>query len=133
MDEQPVLLFDGVCNLCSAAVQFIIKRDARGAFRFAAMQSLAGERRLAEHRLTDVSSETMVLIVGRNIFLRSDAALEVARRLDGGWALLRWFSLLPRSWREAGYLLLANNRFRWFGRRRSCLLPSDEIRRRFLD
>ena len=132
MKTHPVLLFDGVCNLCSAAVQFIIQRDA-GSFRFAAMQSPAGERLLAEHRLTDVSSETMVLIVGRNIYLRSDAALQVARRLDGAWSLLRWFSLLPHSWREAVYRLLANNRFRWFGRRQSCLLPSAEDRRRFLD
>lgn len=133
MAEYPVLLFDGICNLCSAAVQFIIKRDAGGDFRFAAMQSPAGERLLAEHRLTDVSSETMVLLVGRDIYLRSDAALEIARRLDGVWSLLRWFSLLPRSWREAGYRLLANNRFRWFGRRQSCLMPSEENRRRFLD
>ncbi|WP_303721817.1 thiol-disulfide oxidoreductase DCC family protein [Malonomonas rubra] len=132
MNEHPVLLFDGVCNLCSAAVQFIIKRDA-GAFRFAAMQSPAGERLLAEHRLTDVSGETMVLIVGRNIYLRSDAALQVARRLNGAWALLYGFILLPRSWRESGYRLLANNRYRWFGRRQSCRLPSEEDRHRFLE
>ncbi len=132
MNEHPVLLFDGVCNLCSTAIQFIIKRDSGDCFRFAAMQSPAGERLLAEHRLTDLSSETMVLIVDRSIYLRSDAALEIARQLDGAWSLMRWFSLLPRAWREAGYRRLASNRFRWFGRRRSCLMPSEENRRRFL-
>jgi predicted DCC family thiol-disulfide oxidoreductase YuxK len=133
MNAHPVLLFDGVCNLCSAAIQFIIKRDTAGVFRFAAMQSPTGERLLAEHGLTDVSAETMVLIIGQHIYLRSDAAVEIARRLDGAWSLLHWFFLLPRSWREASYRLFANNRFRWFGRRQSCLLPSEENRRRFLD
>ena len=133
MSEHPIILFDGICNLCDWAVQFIIRNDSEDCFRFAAMQSPAGQALLARHGLTELSTETMVLIDGTTIHLRSDAAIEIARRLPGGWSRLAWFAYLPKGLRDAGYRLLARNRFRWFGRKQACLLPSEETRRRFLD
>jgi predicted DCC family thiol-disulfide oxidoreductase YuxK len=133
MNEHPIILFDGVCNLCDKAVQFIISKDPEACFRFAAMQSLAGQALLARHGLTGLSTETMVLIDGMTIRLCSDAVIEIARRLPGGWSRLAWLVHIPKGLRDAGYRLLARNRFRWFGKKQACLLPGDEIRRRFLD
>ncbi len=133
MNEHPIILFDGICNLCDTAVQFIIKKDIEGCFHFAAMQSPAGQALLAQHGLSELSTETMVLIDGAAIHLRSDAAIEIVRRLPGRWSMLAWFAHVPRGLRDAGYRLLARNRFRWFGQKQVCLLPSGEIRRRFLD
>ena len=133
MNEHPIILFDGVCNLCDTAVQLIIRKDPEDCFRFAAMQSPAGQALLARHGLTELSAETMVLIDGTAIHLRSDAVIEIARRLPGRWSMVAWFAHVPRGLRDAGYRLVARNRFRWFGRRQACLMPSAETRRRFLD
>lgn len=133
MNEHPIILFDGICNLCDTAVQFIIRKDIEDCFRFAAMQSPAGQALLVQHGLSELSAETMVLIDGAAIYLRSDAAIEIARRLPGRWSMLAWLVHSPRGLRDAGYRLLARNRFRWFGQKQVCLLPSGELRRRFLD
>ncbi|HEX9777878.1 MAG TPA: thiol-disulfide oxidoreductase DCC family protein [Geopsychrobacteraceae bacterium] len=133
MEEHPIILFDGECNLCDRAVQFIIRRDPRARFRFAALQSPAGERLLAEHGLQGLESETMVLIDRGKVYLRSDAALQISRRLSGGWPLVALLRFLPRALRDGCYRWIATRRFAWFGRKTSCLLPTPELRRRFLD
>ena len=128
----PVLLFDGVCNLCNASVQWILKRDPRGHFRFAALQSEIGQKLLRQHGLASENFDTVVLVAGDRIFLRSDAALEIVRHIGGFWQLLYVFKILPRTLRDAVYNLVARNRYRWFGHREECMLPQPEWKERFL-
>jgi predicted DCC family thiol-disulfide oxidoreductase YuxK len=134
-DMQPyraIVLFDGVCNLCTFTVQFIIKRDPHGSFLFASLQSEVGSRLLKEHGLLPEALDTFVLIEGSRYFTRSAAALRVAQHLSGGWSLCRSLSLIPRPIRDWGYTVIARNRYRWFGRRETCLIPSRDIVDRFL-
>ncbi len=133
MAARPIILFDGECNLCAAAVRFIIRRDPGARFLFAALQSPIGERLLADYALQDLQTETMVLIARDKAYLRSDAALEISRDLSGAWPALALLRYLPRRLRDAGYRWIAAERRRWFGRSDFCLLPSPELRRRFLD
>lgn len=130
--ETPVLLFDGVCNLCNASVQWILKRDHKAQFRFAALQSEFGQQILQKHGLTTEQFDTVVLSVGDRIFLRSDAPLEIVRRLGGFWKLFYLFKVLPRPLRDALYNFVARNRYRWFGRQAACMLPRPEWKGRFL-
>ena len=128
----PVLLFDGVCNLCNGSVQWVLRHDARAQFRFAALQSDTGQALLRRFGLDSAQLDTVVLVDGDRIFLRSDAPLEVARRLGGGWALLYIFKVLPRPLRNAVYDWVARHRYRWFGREESCMLPRLEWKGRFV-
>lgn len=129
-----VVLFDGVCNLCNASVQFILDRDARGYFRFAALQSEAGAKALRAHGREASSGEpdSVVLIEDGRVYERSDAALRIARRLDGAWPALCVLLVIPRPLRDTAYKLIARNRYRWFGRAAECRLPSPALRARFL-
>lgn len=130
--ENPVLLFDGVCNLCNASVQWILKRDQKAQFRFAALQSATGQQILQKHGLNKEHFDTVILSVGDQIFLRSDAPLEIVRRLGGFWKLFYLFKILPRPLRDALYNFVARNRYRWFGRQAECMLPRPEWKGRFL-
>jgi len=130
---EQIVLFDGVCNLCHGAVQFIIKRDPQAKFRFAAIQSEAGQRLLAAHGQQQLGLDSFVLIDPQGCHLRTDAALRIARQLSGDWFLFGVFSWLPRRFRDWFYDRLAQRRYRWFGQRELCLLPSQELASRFLD
>lgn len=128
----PILLYDGVCNLCNASVQWILQRDRAAVFRFAALQSETGQALLKRVGLDSVHFDTVVLVDGDRVFTRSDAALEILRRLGAPWswlAVLRW---APRRLRDAVYNWVARNRYRWFGRQEKCLLPRKEWAQRFL-
>lgn len=131
---ESVVLFDGHCNLCSAAVRFVIARDAAGFFRFASLQSEAGERllRARGHAPASGPPESVVLVEGAEVHWRSDAALRIARRLDGAWPLAYALILVPRLLRDAIYRAIARRRYRWFGRTESCRLPGPEHADRFL-
>jgi predicted DCC family thiol-disulfide oxidoreductase YuxK len=134
VNEVPnLILFDGVCNLCNASVQFVIRHDRAGKFRFAAIQSEIGREIFQRHGLDPANLQTFVLITDGRIFVRSDAAIEVVARFGGAWRLLRIFSLVPRSVRDAIYSFIAQNRYRWFGRQEVCMIPTPEIKERFLD
>lgn len=128
----PIILFDGVCNLCNASVQWVLRRDRKGQFRFAALQSETGQRLLARFGMDATAFNTVVLADGGRLYTRSDAALEVARRLGAPWSWLAVFRYLPRGLRDAVYDWIARNRYRWFGRRESCLLPRPEWKERFV-
>jgi predicted DCC family thiol-disulfide oxidoreductase YuxK len=132
--ESPLILFDGVCNLCNAAVQWILARDRRGVFRFASLQSETAKRMLAGAG-ADASGlpDSIVLLDGSRLHTRSDAALRIARRLGFPYSLAVAAMLLPRSIRDGLYAQVARNRYRWFGRRESCLAPFPDLRDRFLD
>jgi len=125
----PVILFDGVCNLCTGSVRFVIARDARKQFRFASLQSPVAEKLLGERSPLD----TMVLVMGGRIYRKSTAALLIARRLDGLWPLLAVFLAVPRFLRDAAYDWIGRRRYRMFGRTDSCWTPQPELAERFLD
>jgi predicted DCC family thiol-disulfide oxidoreductase YuxK len=125
-----VLLFDGVCTLCNGFVQFVIQRDPAGRFQFATLQSDAARRLLqaAPQPLPD----TLVLVENGRMFLRSTAALRVARGLKFPWPLAYVLVVVPRPLRDWLYDIVARNRYRWFGRRDVCMVPTPELRARFL-
>ncbi|MGE3174744.1 MAG: thiol-disulfide oxidoreductase DCC family protein [Planctomycetota bacterium] len=128
-----VVLFDGDCTLCNGAVQFVLRRDPRGRFRFAALQSGAARALLAGRVAGDPLPDSMVLVQGDAIHLRSGAALRIARGLGLPWSLAAVFLLVPRPLRDLVYDFVARRRHRWFGRPASCLVPTPELRARFLD
>jgi predicted DCC family thiol-disulfide oxidoreductase YuxK len=128
-----IVFFDGVCNLCNGSVQFIIARDPSNYFRFASLQSAAAERLLAEHGYDAGSLSSVILLENGRMYERSTAALRIARRLAGGWWMLSVFTIVPRGVRDAIYEWIASNRYRWFGRRDECMIPTPEMRSRFVD
>ena len=130
--NSPILLFDGVCNLCNASVQWVLKHDKKALFRFAALQSATGQSLLQRSGLSPENFDTVVLLDGDQVFTRSDAALEIARRIGGVWSLLAAFRILPRPIRNAVYDWVARHRYRWFGKTESCMIPRPEWTNRFV-
>jgi predicted DCC family thiol-disulfide oxidoreductase YuxK len=129
----PIVLFDGLCNFCDASVNFIIDHDPRGRFRFAPLQSEAAKALLLRHGLDAQQLQSVALIEEGSCYTRSTAALRIARRLSGPWRLLYGLIGVPRSMRDFVYDWIARNRYRWFGRRDACRVPTPELRSRFLD
>jgi len=129
----PLLLFDGVCNLCNASVQFIIDRDPQARFRFAALQSDVGRALAAECGIDADALDSIVLVEDGRCYTHSSAALHVARRLSGGWPLLAALTVVPRPLRDLVYGFIAARRYRWFGKEETCRIPTPELRARFLD
>ena len=127
-----LLLFDGVCNLCNGLVRFIIRHDRRKRFSFAPLQSVAGQLVLQQHDLATSDFNTLVYFRKGDMLTRSTAALNVARDLGGGWPLAYAFIVVPRFIRDAVYDLISRKRFRWFGKRDSCMVPTPELHSRFL-
>lgn len=129
-----LVLFDGVCNLCNASVQFLIRRDPRGEkFQFASLQSAKAQEVLAQAHYPAGQLNTVLLVEGGKVYGRSTAALRLARKLPGLWPLLYGFIIVPPFIRDAVYNFIARNRYRWFGRQESCMIPTPELRNRFLD
>lgn len=133
MDQKPVILFDGVCNLCNGAVQFIIKRDKKKQFLFASLQSKAGTELLKTHELPLNDFNSFILVEGEKVYTRSTAALRVAKKLRGGWKLLYSLMIVPRFLRNFVYNIIAKNRYKWFGKRNECMVPTAELKERFLE
>jgi len=124
-----VVLFDGVCNLCNAVVRFILARDPEGHFRFASLQSEAARRLLGDGQ----TAETIVLLEAGKTYTKSTAALRIARGLRFPWPLLYAFVAFPRPLRDLFYDWVARHRYRWFGRRESCMVPTPEVHERFVE
>ena len=129
-----LVLFDGVCNLCNGAVQFIIDRDRTTRFRFAALQSDRAAKIIEERGLTVRTDEpdSVMLIEDGKVYDRSDAALRIARELDGIWPVFYAFIVVPRFLRDAVYKFIARHRYAWFGKTETCRVPTPELRARFL-
>ncbi len=135
-DPRPLVLFDGVCNLCNATVQWVIERDAGGVFSFASLQSEAALHALERAGETITLSElpdSIVLVDQIGIHIRSAAIMGIARRLGFPHSMLGLGRLLPRPMRDAIYRFIARNRYRWFGRRDTCMVPTPDLAARFLD
>lgn len=131
-EDHPILLFDGVCNLCIWSVQFIIERDPQAHFRFASLQSPIGQAYLARCGMPVDALDTFLLVEGKRCYARSDAALRVAGKLAGWWPLLGLFRVVPAGVRDLVYRLIARNRYRWFGVQEYCLVPTPELNQRFV-
>ncbi len=130
--EQPVIVFDGVCNLCNAAVDFVIRRDRKGVFQFAPNQSYAGEEIVEVAGLGEQEADTIVLWENGATYVRSAAVLRISRHLGFPWKLAYGLIVVPRPLRDLLYRLIAGNRYRVFGRRDTCRVPTPEERSRFL-
>jgi len=128
-----LVLFDGVCNLCNGVVQFIIARDPHGRFQFAALQSAAARRVIEEHGASDRLPDAIVLVEDGRLYTRSTAALRIARRLTFPWPLTVVLLAVPRPLRDWVYALFASRRYRWFGRRETCMMATPELRARFIE
>lgn len=131
--EHPVIFFDGFCNLCNGAVQFILKHDRKGVFRLAALQSDVAKAYLKQKNLGNIGKDSIVLLEDGKVYTRSTAALRIARRLSGAWVVLYGFILVPAVIRDYFYDLVAKNRYRVWGKRDSCMLPDANNRKRFLN
>lgn len=133
--DGPVVLFDGVCNLCNGAVQWLIERDDDGRLRFASLQSEAAARALRDAGVVDAATlpDSIVLIDEKGVHLRSTAALRIGATLGLPWSLGRIGLLVPRPLRDAVYSFIARRRYRWFGKRDACMRPTPDLASRFLD
>lgn len=127
-----IILFDGVCNFCDGAVNFIIERDTKNYFKFAPLQSENGQKLAAEHGIDLQKIDSIILIEGGEAYTESTAALKIARNLGGLWSLAYAFIIVPKFIRDYFYRLFAKNRYRLFGKKDACMLPSPEVRAKFL-
>jgi predicted DCC family thiol-disulfide oxidoreductase YuxK len=127
--EKSIVLFDGFCNLCSGAVQFIIKRDKKKEFQFASLQSEFGKNILIEHSLPTTDFNSLVLLQNGKLYTQSTGALKIARSLSGLWPICYMAIILPKFIRDAVYNWIAKNRYKWFGKKEVCtILPAGENR-----
>jgi predicted DCC family thiol-disulfide oxidoreductase YuxK len=129
----PVILFDGVCNLCNASVQYVIKHDKKRLFRFASLQSSFGEKVLKENNLRNDAFNSFILLDNNKIYTRSTAALLVAKKLNGLIKLLYGFIIVPKFIRDFVYDVIAKNRYRWFGKKEACWVPTPELKSLFFE
>ena len=132
MNDNPVILFDGVCNLCTGSVQFILKRDKEKKFMFASLQSKYGQEFLKQFDLPTDTFNSFVLYQDKKIHTRSTAALKMFQQLNG-WKWVKIFWIVPKFIRDGVYNLIAKNRYKWFGQKNECWLPTLELKARFLD
>jgi predicted DCC family thiol-disulfide oxidoreductase YuxK len=132
-NERRIVLFDGVCNLCNAAVRFIIKRDPKARFSFGALQSQAAQELLRGTDLKPEDLRTVIYLAGDQALVRSSAALTILRDLGGLWSLAYGFMIVPRPIRDLLYGLIAKYRYKWFGQQETCMVPTPDLRSRFLD
>lgn len=130
--NHPILFFDGVCNLCNTSIQRVIKADKKGVFRFASLQSETAKELLADSGLNPTELKSVILLHQDRFYTRSNAVLESARLLGGAWSLLYIFIIVPPFIRNAIYDWIARNRYRWFGKKDACMIPSPELKSRFL-
>ena len=131
--DHPIILFDGICNLCNNAVQFVLKHDKKKLFRFASLQSDFGKSILIKYGLPTDNFNSFVLILNGKAYTKSTAALSVAKMLSGPIKLLYGFIVIPAFIRNGVYNVIANNRYKWFGKKESCMLPSPDVAARFLN
>ncbi len=132
LEGHALVLFDGVCNLCNSSVNFIIDRDRAKYFKFAALQDETVEPLLTQFDLSTETMDSIVLVEEGRCYRESTAALRIARRLNGGWRLFYALIIVPRPVRDVVYGWIARNRYRWFGKRDTCRVPTPELKARFL-
>lgn len=130
--KHPIILFDGVCNFCNGAVNFIIKQDKKGIFRFAPLQSAAGQRLLKQYNLSNNQFDSFLLIADGTVYKKSTAGLKLYNNLPWYWKWTQLFWIVPLFIRDNVYTIIAKNRYQWFGKKEECMIPTPELRSRFL-
>lgn len=132
MEPHPIILFDGVCNFCNGAINFILRQDKKGVFRFAPLQSEKGQQLLRQFDLPQTSFDSFILIDEGKVYKSSTAGLRLYNKLPWYWKWTQLFWVVPRLVRDAVYDIIARNRYRWFGKKDQCMVPTPEIKSRFL-
>jgi predicted DCC family thiol-disulfide oxidoreductase YuxK len=132
-NNQKILYFDGICNLCAGAVQFVLKRNKKQNIFFASLQSKAGQEMLAHFGLPQTDFNSLVFVENGKMYQQSTGALCVARHLNAAWSLLFGLIIIPPFIRNAVYNWVAKNRYKWFGKKNECWLPTPDLKKRFLD
>lgn len=130
--DQPIVLFDGVCNLCNGAVQFIIRHDKKNIFMFASLQSEVGRKILEQYNFPLDELNSFILIENNKAYTRSTGALRIAKKLNGLWPLLYGFIIIPKLLRDGIYNWVGRNRYKWFGKKDACMIPTPELKTKFL-
>ena len=133
-ENKKIILFDGVCNLCNNAVNIIIDHDKNDVFRYASLQSQLGQQLTLERGIDTSKINSIILIdPGNAYYIKSTAALQIAKHLSGGYRLLSNFLFLPESFRNLVYDFIAKNRYKWFGKKDNCRIPTPELKNKFLE
>ena len=127
-----IILFDGVCNLCNSSVNFVIRHDKKNQFKFAALQSDIGEKLGEEYGIDPMKTDSILFISNNKHFIKSTAALKIARRLSGGYPLFYGLMIIPTFLRNWVYDYIAKNRYKWYGKKESCMIPAKELKSKFL-
>jgi predicted DCC family thiol-disulfide oxidoreductase YuxK len=127
-----IILFDGVCNLCNGAVNFVIKRDTGNVFKFTPLQEKQGVLLLKTHAVDTQKLDSIVLIENGNVYIKSSAALRIAKKLSGLWPLFFVLLIIPSFIRDGVYDFIAKNRYKWFGKKEQCMIPTPGFREKFL-
>lgn len=127
-----IILFDGVCNLCNGAVNFVIKRDPRNVFKFTPLQEKQGVLLLKKHAVDSRKLDSIVLIENGNVYIKSSAALRIARKMSNLWPLFFVLLIIPSFIRDGVYDFIAKNRYKWFGKKEQCMIPTPGLREKFL-
>ncbi len=131
--EHPIVLFDGVCNLCATSVQFIIRNDPKQHFRFASQQSDIGRELFAKYNINSTTTNSLILIEKGKIYQKSTGALRIAKQLSYGWSLMYFFIIVPAFISNLIYDYIASNRYKWFGKKEACWVPTPALKNLFLD
>lgn len=133
-ENKKIILFDGVCNLCNGTILYVIKHDGKDMFRYAALQSEIGRKLVSERNIDTSNVDSIILIEpGVAYFTKSDAALKIGQSFGGVWTFLSVFNLIPSGLRNIVYDFIARNRYRWFGKKEVCMIPTPELKAKFLD
>ena len=132
MNNPKIILFDGVCNLCDSTIQKIIELDKKNIFKFASLQSEFGQDFLKKHQLNEEEFQSMILIDGENFYTKSDAALRIGKELGGIYSIAGFFLVVPKFIRNSVYDFIAKNRYKWFGKKESCWIPTPELQEKFI-
>ncbi len=127
-----IILFDGVCNLCNGAINFVITRDTANVFKFAPLQEKSGSLLLESYTIDSQKIDSIVLIENNTVYVKSSAALRIAKKLSGLWPLLYIFIIIPKFVRDGVYDFIAKNRYKWFGKTDQCILPTPSTKEKFL-
>lgn len=133
MLSNAIILFDGVCNLCNGAMQFVIKRDKKSYFNFASLQSVEAQKLLEKYTLPLSDFNSFILIENDKAYIKSTGALMVLKKLNGLWPLLYGFIIIPKFIRDKIYEWIACNRYKWFGKKNECMIPTPQLKTRFLN
>jgi len=132
LKDKGLVLFDGVCNFCNSSINFIIRHDKTDHFRFLTLQSERGQKIIKQYNLDPENLQTVILLENGRIYTRSTAALRIARKLNGGWKLFYGFIIVPAVMRDFFYNVISKKRYKWWGKKESCMIPTPEVRQKFL-